>query len=203
MDDRLPPSPVRGPAENRPALDIRQLVADHHAALFRYAYRLSGAVQDAEDLTQQTFLIAHGKLDQIRSADCARSWLHAVLRNAFLRQRRRRPPLLAADCDWDLDCLPDDSHCEAEWDREKLDAALRALPEEFRTVLLMFYFEEMSYREIAAALELPLGTVMSRLSRAKGHLRFRLFEPECQVASTAPGEIRSRRPADRGRQEHG
>lgn len=193
MDDRLPLPTADRDASSPP--DIRQLVADHHAALYRYAFRLSGAVHDAEDLTQQTFLIAHGKLEQVRTAACIRSWLYAVLRNAFLRQFRRGPPLLAADCDLDLNDLPDDALAESEVDGERLRAALSELPDEFRVVLLMFYFEEKSYREIAAALELPLGTVMSRLSRAKGHLRFRLFEPECQPAGSQAG------PAAAGRRE--
>jgi RNA polymerase sigma-70 factor (ECF subfamily) len=61
-------------------------------------------------------------------------------------------------------------------DRDCLQSALDELPDEFRLVVTMFYFEELSYRDIAAALKLPLGTVMSRLSRAKGRLRQRLAE---------------------------
>ncbi len=59
-------------------------------------------------------------------------------------------------------------------DDEGLQLALNSLPEEFRTVLLLFYFEDLSYREIAERLELSIGTVMSRLSRGKQHLRQRL-----------------------------
>lgn len=184
MDDRLPLPTAGG---DPPSPDIRQLVADHHAALYRYALHLSGSVHDAEDLTQQAFLVAQTKLDQVRTAACIRSWLYAVLRNAFLRQFRRGPPVLAADYDLDLNDIPDDALAETEVDGERLRIALSGLPDEFRVVLLMFYFEEKSYREIAAALELPLGTVMSRLSRAKGHLRFRLFEPECQPAGSPAG----------------
>jgi RNA polymerase sigma-70 factor (ECF subfamily) len=61
-----------------------------------------------------------------------------------------------------------------EADRERLTAAVADLPDEFRVVVLMFYFEELSYQEIAGELEIPIGTVMSRLSRGKGHLRRKL-----------------------------
>ena len=64
------------------------------------------------------------------------------------------------------------------WIRAELQAAIDELPAEFRVVVAMFYFEECSYREIAEKLDLPMGTVMSRLARAKGHLRAKLFETE-------------------------
>ena len=63
-------------------------------------------------------------------------------------------------------------------DQERLTAALHELPDEFRLVLLMFYFEDLSYQEMAEQLEIPIGTVMSRLSRAKGHLKARLVDAE-------------------------
>ena len=72
-------------------------------------------------------------------------------------------------------------------DREQLQAAINELPDEFKLVLLSFYFEDCSYREIAARFDLPAGTVMSRLSRAKNHLRARLFGSEMarEAAKTA------------------
>jgi RNA polymerase sigma-70 factor (ECF subfamily) len=72
-----------------------------------------------------------------------------------------------------------------EIDREQLAVALAELTDEFRIVVLMFYFEELSYQEIAKELAIPIGTVMSRLSRAKGHLRTRLSPPANNV-SPAP-----------------
>lgn len=172
------------PAEPPPAArpDMARLVADHADELYRYAYRLAGQSADAEDLTQQTFLVAQTKLDQLRSPDACRSWLFAILRNCFLKSARGANTIaLAGD-------LPLESVAAAEapddWDddRELLQQALNELPAEFRLVLAMFYFEECSYREIAERLELPIGTVMSRLSRAKNHLRSRLGRPTLATA---------------------
>jgi RNA polymerase sigma-70 factor (ECF subfamily) len=156
--------------------ELVDLVAAHQAELYRYAYRLSGSQADAEDLTQQTFLVARAKLGQVRQQDCRRAWLFAVLRNAWLKSRRRPGPTLgAADL---LDQLPSPEVADDPLDRERLQAALNELPDEFKLVLLMFYFEACTYQEIAQRLEIPQGTVMSRLSRAKGHLRAKLLRAE-------------------------
>ena len=79
-------------------------------------------------------------------------------------------------------------------DQEELGKALAELPDEFRLVVLMFYFEDLSYKEIAEQLELPIGTVMSRLSRAKGHLRRRLADEQPPPPPTSPSPL-SNRPA--------
>jgi len=156
---------------------LRRLVAEHHEELYRYAYRLTGSSADAEDLTQQTFLIACQKLDQVRDVDAARSWLYTILRNAFFKTRRRNQPLAASVVQLDVDALAEPSADEQPIDQEQLQEALNELPEEFRVVVLMYYFQQCSYREVAEQLQVPIGTVMSRLSRAKGHLRARLVDP--------------------------
>ena len=153
---------------------LTKLVEEHHASLYRYAYRLSGTAADAEDLTQQVFLVAQQKLDQVRDAECVRAWLFTVLRNCYLRSKRRPTPLTATGLAIDLEQLPEVT-TDDDIDREQLQAAVNELPDEFKLVVLMFYFEDCSYREIAERLELPIGTVMSRLSRAKGHLRQRIL----------------------------
>ena len=171
-------------ADTRSGVEITQLVAEHHQVVYRYAYRLTGSVQDAEDLTQQVFLTAQQKLGQLRNINAAKSWLFAILRNSFVKDRQRRRPVLATDVAMDVDSVPTDS-LEGDVDQERLQDALNRLPDDFRRVVLMFYFEECSYKEIAERLEMPIGTVMSRLSRAKGHLRSILLEPE-QNASERP-----------------
>lgn len=165
--DSVPGSP--GP-DAAGVLQLEALVTEHHAALYRYAYRLAGSVHDAEDLTQQAFLVAREKLAQVRDAQHVRGWLCAVLRNCYLRMFRQQCPTPAATLGLNLDGFAEEED-DSPIDSEQLQAALGELPGDFRLVLLMFYFEELSYREIAEALAIPLGTVMSRLSRAKSCLR--------------------------------
>ena len=175
----------RAMADGTAGLDLGQLVADHHAVLYRYAYRLSGSVSDAEDLTQQTFLAAHQKRDQLREPAKARSWLFAILRNNYLKTCRQRPPG-GVPADVDVATLADtsaDGAIDKAIDSEHLQTVINGLADEFKTVVLMFYFEHSSYRDIAEQLAIPPGTVMSRLARAKAHLRRALSEPQMPAKS--------------------
>ena len=190
MAHRVPP---RDSAAENPAtpgegatVDLPSLIAAHHAALYRYAYRLSGCAAEAEDLTQQSFLIAQRKLHQLREAERAGAWLFAVLRSCFLKSLRRQRPIPAAALNLEVEEFAGPTPQVDDIDRERLATALADLPDEFRLVLLMFYFEELSYQEIAKQLEIPIGTVMSRLSRAKGHLRRRLTPEEAPMPRVKP-----------------
>ena len=158
-------------AEMRTPLVVADLVAEHHGSLYRYAYRLTGSVADAEDLTQQTFLVAQQKVGQIRQTECVKGWLFAVLRNNYLKSRRRPRPMPATEVELDLAQITTTVPDSEEIDAELLQKTLDELPDEFKIVVLMFYFEDCSYREIAERLDIPPGTVMSRLSRAKQRLR--------------------------------
>lgn len=153
---------------------VAELIGQHYELLFRVSFRLTGLTADAEDLTQQTFLTAHEKLHQLREADSAKGWLLAILRHHFFRNRSRTSRHTTS-----LEAIPEptslseDPHAALE--SEELQAALNELPDEFRFPLVLFYFHELSYQEIATELSVPLGTVMSRLSRGKQHLRRRLL----------------------------
>jgi RNA polymerase sigma-70 factor (ECF subfamily) len=171
------------PAQNETA-EIAGLVRGHHEELYRYAYRLAGNQPDAEDLVQQTFLVAQQKLGQVRDASCTRSWLYTVLRNHFLKGLRKQQRMAAGSGEIDFDSLPEEVPDELEVDSELLQGALDELPDEYRTVVVMFYFEDCSYKDIASQLEIAIGTVMSRLWRAKRHLRARLAPPETPAANT-------------------
>jgi RNA polymerase sigma-70 factor (ECF subfamily) len=181
-------------SEDRAATEVQRLVADHLEAVYRYAFRLTGAAADAEDLAQQVFLLAQQKLGQLRKPEKARAWLFAILRNCFVRELQRRQPVSATDLGLDLGTVADETSAdEAADELEKVEAvdaqrlqqALDELSAEFRLVLTMFYFEDCSYREIAAALDLPIGTVMSRLSRAKARLRAGVFDWQVSTSPTA------------------
>lgn len=154
-----------------PESDVRDLVEQYYQLLYRFGYRLSGKSADAEDLTQQTFLIAQQKLDQLREASSARSWLCTILRNLYLKTRQRQAPASLENRPEPETASNGDS---PEFDSEMLQLALDELPDEFRIPLVLYYFDEFSYREIADQLEIPLGTVMSRLARGRNHLRTKL-----------------------------
>lgn len=177
------------PAEQKPLpacelIRLPDLIREFAAPLYRYAFRLAGQASDAEDLVQQTFLVAQQKLHQLREAERASAWLYAVLRSCFLKSRRKAIPQTMEDS-FPLDHVVDQRLADSlaagdsTWlDREALQLALAELPDEFKIVVLMFYFEELSYKDIAEQLEIPIGTVMSRLSRGKSHLRRRLAPSE-------------------------
>ena len=152
---------------------LPQLIDAHYEALYRYAYRLSGSAADAEDLTQETFGKALARLPQLREPDRAKAWLFRILRNLYLHKVRdqKRHKIVPLDAVGDL---PGRAAEEVpEIDPAKLQQALNELDEAFRTPIILFYFEEFSYRDIAEQMELPIGTVMSRLARGKAYLRER------------------------------
>lgn len=172
VESSLPTDPNANGARG----EIDRLIAEHHRALYRYAYRLAGREADAEDLTQQTFVTAQQKIHQLRDPAKVRSWLFTVLRNCFLKSHRKQRPLSAGDLELEIDAIAEPIPEAPQIDRQDLQAAVDLLPDEFKLVVVMFYFEERSYKEIAAELKIPPGTVMSRLARAKGRLRHRLLD---------------------------
>ncbi len=154
---------------------LPQLINAHYEALYRYAYRLSGSSADAEDLTQETFGKALARLPQLREPDRAKAWLFRILRNLYLHKIRdqKRHKVIPLDTTGDLPARVSDDHT-LDIDPAKLQQALDELDETFRTPIILFYFGEFSYRDIAAQMDLPIGTVMSRLARGKSYLRTRL-----------------------------
>jgi RNA polymerase sigma-70 factor (ECF subfamily) len=165
---------------------VQRLVDDHYLALYRYAYRLSGSAADADDLTQEAFCKAQACYAQLREPSRAKAWLFSILRNAYLHRVRaeRQQRCVALE---DVGDVPEPlPHPLPAIDRERLQLALNDLPEVFRTPVILYYFEEFSYRDIAEQMDLPLGTVMSRLARAKAFLRGRLMQPETPLAADGP-----------------
>lgn len=165
---------LTAPEQIIPAAErLRQLVDDHYRSVYGFAYRLTGSAADGEDLTQHAFLVAQQKLDQLQDPQRVRGWLFAIVRNRYFKQYRAEQFHYALPDDYDLpaaDCAAERGQV-AEFDSEDLQGALDRLPEIFRSPLILFYFGELSYQEIAGTLEIPLGTVMSRLSRGRLSLK--------------------------------
>lgn len=160
---------------------IQRLVEDFYVPLYRYAFRLSGSSADAEDLTQEAFCKAQLHFGQLRDPSRAKPWLFSILRNAYLHRARaeRQQPCVSLESIGDL-AEPSPAPMP-DIDPERLQQALNDLPETFRTPIILYYFEDFAYRDIAEQMDLPLGTVMSRLARAKAFLRTRLVEANAPV----------------------
>lgn len=154
-------------------MEISQLVDQHFESVYRFAYRLAGTSHEAEDISQQAFLDAQRKLDTLREPDKVRAWLFMIVRNLY--RRRIRDKVTHREVALEVLVEPaGEVSVEQTLDSESLQRVLNSLPEEFRSVVLLFYFRELSYREIAEQLDVPIGTVMSRLSRGKKLLRERI-----------------------------
>jgi RNA polymerase sigma-70 factor (ECF subfamily) len=147
------------------------VVLQYYEDVYRYAHRLSGNGEDAADLAQQAYLLAGRRLHQLREIDRCRSWLLAIVRTCFLKSVQRKRPATATDLELDVSRVEQSEPAASEEEREEVGRALDDLPEADRVILLMFYFEELSYKDIAQQLDIPIGTVMSRLSRAKQRMR--------------------------------
>jgi RNA polymerase sigma-70 factor, ECF subfamily len=152
---------------------------EHIDGLFSYAVVLTRNRSDAEDLVQETYVRAIGAMGRLRSNSNVKSWMFTILRNVWLnqlRQRRTTPSLVDASVEeiaTDATGRSDDPHslfvCKIECQRVR--NAIQQLPVDFREIILLREFEELSYQEIATVLDCPAGTVMSRLARARSKLR--------------------------------
>jgi RNA polymerase sigma-70 factor (ECF subfamily) len=167
-----------------------ELIEQHSALLYRYAYRLTGDAVDAEDLVQQAFLLAHQRNHQLRDAGAARGWLIAIVRNVFLKSLRHRQRGRSLDEIDEPQTLDDARDLPVQV--ENLQQALLDLAEEFRSPLVLYYFEEFSYQEIADQMGVPIGTIMSRLSRGKAYLKKRLTDDADRGRDAAADGVGSR-----------
>jgi RNA polymerase sigma-70 factor (ECF subfamily) len=138
--------------------------------LRRYARALLGNQAAADDLVQDTLERAWSRLAQWRLGSDLRAWLFGIMHNLRVDQLRR-PALALSSFDDEVSDLPTRATQNDALEMRDLESALRQLPDEQRAVLLLVALEEMPYADIALTLAIPLGTVMSRLSRGRERLR--------------------------------
>ncbi len=144
--------------------------------LYRYAMVLTRNRSEAEDLVQETYVRAIRAMGSLRADSNIKSWLYTILRNIWLNQLRKHysaPEMVGVDLDDVIVETSKDPH-QVYVDtlyREQLRAAIHQLPVDFREIIVLREYEELSYQEIAGLLGCPVGTVMSRLARARIKLR--------------------------------
>jgi RNA polymerase sigma-70 factor (ECF subfamily) len=173
----------------------RELVAQYGRKVFGLAYRFTGRVDEAEDLTQEVFVKVYQTLERYRPGDGPfGGWLTAVARNhAIDRYRRQRQERLRRSEDTEvLERMPAaGEHPVAGLERQEraslVHSGLRALPPDLRLPLILCDLQGMAYDEVAAELQIPLGTVKSRINRARIELAKRLLGRRAELAGGASG----------------
>ena len=167
--------------------DFVDLIDEHAPALYRLAYRLVGDAHDAEDVVQETMRSAWKSRGRFETGRGQRAWLAAILRRRVIDRWRRvgRQPVLAGNFPLEVPVEPVDPLADDFTD--EMQHALQQLPEELRESLLMVVVGELTHRETADALGVPLGTVLSRVSRARQRLRQYLLAELQPAAACAHG----------------
>ncbi len=176
-----------------------QIVEDHSARVYRLAYRLTGNPHDAEDLTQEVFVRVFRSLHTY-TPGTFEGWIHRITTNLFLDQARRKSKIrfdaLPEDADNRLPspvATPDAAYLNQMFDAD-IEAALAALPPDFRAAVVLCDVEGLTYEEIADVLDLKMGTVRSRIHRGRSMLRKALAH-----RAPTPGRVRVAGPQLAGR----
>jgi RNA polymerase sigma-70 factor (ECF subfamily) len=181
----------KGPPHQRTE-EFEEVALPYLDALYNLALNLTRNPKDAEDLVQETYLRAYRFFDSYRPGTHIKAWLFRILRNTFIN-RYRAAKARPEEVDFDKIDGVYEQRVEEDFLRghgsvnpeeavmvgvpdEEIQAAMLALPEEYRSVVIMALVEDMSYKEIASALSIPLGTVMSRLHRGRKQLQGALLE---------------------------
>jgi RNA polymerase sigma-70 factor (ECF subfamily) len=164
------------------------LVRQHADRVYRLAYRLSGNPQDAEDLTQETFIRVFRSVQNYQPGTFE-GWLHRITTNLFLDMVRRRTRIRMEALPEDYDRVPaEDPNPEQIYHDSRLgpdlQAALDSLPPEFRAAVVLCDIEGLSYEEIGATLGVKLGTVRSRIHRGRQALREHLAKHSDQLSAS-------------------
>lgn len=158
-----------------------KLAESHTKFLYNMAMRYTGNSYDAEDLVQETYFIAFKQFEQLRDEAKFKNWVFKILRNTYLKNLRQNAQSKETEYDEGIDYLQSLENSveqidvaeiyEQKVESNQIQQLLDELPEKHKSPLLLYYMSGMSYREIAETLDLPIGTVMSRLSRGKQILK--------------------------------
>jgi RNA polymerase sigma-70 factor (ECF subfamily) len=167
-------------------LEFENLVTRYYASLYQFAFSLTQAEADACDLTQQTFYVWATKGHQLRDKAKVKSWLFTTLHREFLEGRRRRTRFAHFELSKMETELPTiDPERVSKLDGAAVLRALEQVDPVYQAPVALFYLEDCSYKEIAEILEVPMGTVKSRIARGIGQLQKSLAS--ARVTERDPG----------------
>jgi RNA polymerase sigma-70 factor, ECF subfamily len=148
------------------------LVKQYTPTVYRFTYRMLRNEQDARDVTQDTLIKVMRNLHRYDPDRKFSTWVFGIARNTAIDETRRRKRVAPAPKKEPAYEGPDAQELTSRGERaRKLHSAMELLPPKYREVLVLYHFEHLKYREIAASLELPIGTVMNRIFRARKRLR--------------------------------
>ena len=174
--------------------EFNDLVDAHYQALFRFGISLTRSADAASDLVQETFCIWAAKNHQLKDRSKAKTWLFTTLHREFLSLRRKASRFSDEPVNEEIteSVAAPEGDAERVMDGQRALEVLSTLDETYRAPIALFYLQQHSYKEIAEILDIPIGTVMSRLSRGKEMLRRTMTaEP-----SSAPKNILQIQPGD-------
>lgn len=168
-------------------ISLKHVAEEWYEPLYRFALSLSKNPDDAMDLTQSAFFKLTARIDQIREPSRVKSWLFSVVHRAYIDQYRHNSKFPKDT----IDSVPEPTQAQNQIpgdgnDAELILQALQTLDDRFRAPLTLYYFNDFSYREIAETLDIPIGTVMSRLRRAKDQLRAIIETPGKKTEADTP-----------------
>lgn len=163
--------------------EFKTLTYPHMKLLYNMALKYCGNSHDAHDIVQETYLMAFSKFHQLREKSKCKPWLLRILRNNFLKSfQKNKTRQKIAETDYVAFLKESLSSGTAETllvkasGRKVILDAIDLLPMKYKEVLLLYYMEDLLYKEIAKTLDIPIGTVMSRLTRARGALKILLLK---------------------------
>lgn len=164
-------------------LNFEEIVSAYYQPLYRFGYSLAKNEHEAGDLAQQAFFVYAEKGDSLRDRSKVKSWLFTTLYREFLKRKRKD----ARMDNYEPEMLENAGGSVAPQMHVSLDGnlaleALDEVDEVYREPLTLFYLKDLSYKEIAEVLDVPIGTVMSRLSRGKAQLRDLFKQKETETS---------------------
>ena len=182
-------------ADGDDGIDVHEDMLGCLDGLYGYAMALTHDPTEAEDLVQETYMRAALHCEKLRPDSNVKAWMFTIMRNRWFKQLRHEnsgPEFVALDDtaaeSWMADFDHEPGHlCERIWERDEIRTALKQLPVAQREIIVLRDIEGFSYRELAEMLGCPMGTIMSRLARARARFRTLLVIRRSTASWSSPG----------------